>query len=98
MSISLDSGHLTMKSSTKATIKGSIKIAGTNTTLPITIEGEFKDIPTSLHGIYMRAMLDSYGDVTVHRNEEPEEPMTIQEKKSEWRLNRIVDIITSAFK
>jgi hypothetical protein len=97
MSISLDSGHLTMKSSTKATIKGSIKIAGTNTVLPITIQGEFKDIPVSLHEIYMRAMLNSYGDIAVRRNED-KEPMTIQEKKSEWRLNRIVDIIASKLK
>lgn len=98
MSISLDSGHLTMKSSTKATIQGSIKIAGTGTNLPITIQGEFKDIPAPLHEIYMRAMLNSYGDVAVRRNEEPEEPLTINEKKREWRLNRIVDIIASKFK
>jgi hypothetical protein len=97
MSISLDSGHLTMKSSTKATIKGSIKIAGTNTVLPITIQGEFKDIPASLHEIYMRAMLNSYGDIAVRRNED-KEPMTIKEKKREWRLNRIVEIITSVLK
>lgn len=98
MSISLDSGHLTMKSSTKATIQGSIKIAGTNTVLPITIQGEFKDIPAHLHTIYMRAMLNSYGDVAVSRNEELEELMTIKEKKREWRLNRIAKIITSALK
>ena len=97
MSISLDSGHLTVKSSTKATIKGSIKIAGTNTVLPITIQGEFKDIPASLHEIYMRAMLNSYGDIAVRRNED-KEPMTIKEKKREWRLNRIVEIITSVLK
>ena len=46
----------------------------------------------------MRAMLNSYGDVAVRRNKEPKEPMTIQEKKREWRLNRIVEIITSALK
>jgi len=42
-------------------------------------------------------MLNSYGDVAVHRNED-KEPMTIQEKKSEWRLNRIAEIITSVLK
>ncbi len=98
MSISLDSGHLTMKSSTKATIQGSIKIAGTSTNLPITIQGEFKDIPAHLHEIYIRAMLNSYGDIAVRRNKEPKELMTIQEKKREWRLNRIVEIITAALK
>jgi len=97
MSISLDSGHLTVKSSTKATIKSSIKIVGTNTVLPITVEGEFKDIPEHLHGIYMRSMLASYGNISAYDNTK-DEPKTIKEKKSEWRLNRIVDIITSKLK
>jgi len=95
--MSLDSGHLTIKSSTKATIKSSIKIAGTNTTLPIIIEGEFKDIPEHLHEIYMRSMLASYGSVNVYDNTK-NEPKTIKEQKREWRLNRLVDIITSKFK
>ena len=97
MSISLDSGHLTAKSSTKATIKSSIKIVGTNTVLPITVEGEFKDIPEHLHGIYMRSMLASYGNISAYDNTK-DEPKTIKERKSEWRLNRIVDIITSKLK
>jgi hypothetical protein len=93
MSITLDSGHLTMKGSSKAIIKTSIKIAGTNSILPIEIVGEFKDIPENLHQIYMQSMLASYGSVNVYNNTEP---MTIKEKKSEWRLNRIVDIISKA--
>lgn len=91
--ITLDDGSLTMRSSTKAIIKSSIKISGTNSTLPITIEGEFKDIPLHLHQIYMQSMLASYGDTNVYNNTREEEPMTIKERKSEWRLNRIVDII-----
>lgn len=91
--ITLDDGSLTMRSSTKATIKSSIKIVGTNSVLPITIEGEFKDIPPHLHQIYMQSMLASYGDTNIYNNTKNEEPMTIKEKKSEWRLNRIVDII-----
>jgi hypothetical protein len=93
MSITLDSGHLTMKGSSKAIIKTSIKIAGTNSILPIEIVGEFKDIPENLHQIYMQSMLASYGSVNVYNNTEP---MTIKERKSEWRLNRIVDIISKA--
>jgi len=93
MSITLDSGHLTMKGSSKAIIKTSIKIAGTNSILPIEIVGEFKDIPENLHQMYMQSMLASYGSVNVYNNTEP---MTIKEKKSEWRLNRIVDIISKA--
>jgi hypothetical protein len=95
MSIILDNGHLTMKGSTKATIKSSIKIAGTNSVLPIEIVGDFKDIPQNLHQLYMQSMLSSYGSVNVYNNTEPE-PKTIEEQKSEWRLNRIVDIISKA--
>jgi len=95
MSITLsnDSSHLTMKGSSKAIIKSSIKIVGTNSVLPIEIVGDFKDIPQNLHQLYMQSMLASYGSVNVHSNTEP---MTIKEKKSEWRLNRIVDIISKA--
>jgi hypothetical protein len=56
MSITLDSGHLTMKGSTKAQINTSIRIVGTGTELPIQIIGEFKDIPPHLHGMYIQAM------------------------------------------
>jgi hypothetical protein len=38
-------------------------------------------------------MLGSYGDTNVYTNTKNEKPMTIKEKKSEWRLNRIVDIL-----
>ena len=94
MSITLsnDSSHLTMKGSSKATIKSSIKIVGTNSVLPIEIVGDFKDIPQNLHQIYMQSMLASYGSVNVHNN--ADEPKTIKEQKSEWRLNRLVEIIS----
>jgi hypothetical protein len=97
MSITLGGEHLTMKGSTKATIKSSIKIVGTNSVLPITIEGEFKDIPPQLHEIYMRSMLASYGSVNAYDNTK-EEPKTIKEQKSEWRLNRLVELITKAIR
>ena len=77
MSITLDSGHLTMKGSSKAIIKTSIKIAGTNSILPIEIVGEFKDIPENLHQIYMQSMLASYGSVNVYDNTKDEEPYSI---------------------
>ena len=97
MSITLGGEHLTMKGSTKATIKSSIKIVGTNSVLPITIEGEFKDIPQNLHQLYMQSMLASYGSVNVYNNTEPE-PKTIKEQKREWRLNRIVELIMKKIK
>ncbi len=99
MSITLnsDSGKLTMQGSTKAQMNSSITIAGSGTKLPITIVGEFKDIPPHLHQIYIQAMWSSYGDTNVHDNtkEEPY-PMTIEEKQKEWRWNRIVNIIGKA--
>ena len=95
MSITLsnDSSHLTMKGSSKAIIKSSIKIVGTNSVLPIEIVGDFKDIPENLHQIYMQSMLASYGSVNVHNNTEPK---TIKEQKSEWRLNRLVELFSKA--
>jgi hypothetical protein len=82
-----------MKGSSKVTIKSSIKIVGTNSVLPIEIVGDFKDIPQNLHQIYMQSMLASYGSVNVHNNTEPE-PKTIEEQKSEWRLNRLVELFS----
>jgi hypothetical protein len=97
MSITLnsDSGKLTMQSSTKAQMNASITIAGSGTKLPITIIGEFKDIPPHLHQIYIQAMWSSYGDTNVYNNTK-EEPKTIEEQKSEWRLNRLVELFSKA--
>jgi len=97
MSITLsnDSSHLTMKGSSKAIIKSSIKIVGTNSVLPIEIVGDFKDIPQNLHQLYIQSMLASYGSVNVYNNTEPE-PKTIKEQKSEWRLNRLVELFSKA--
>ena len=95
MSITLnsDSGKLTMQSSTKAQMNSSITIAGSGTRLPITIVGEFKDIPPHLHQIYIQAMWSSYGDTNVYNNTKDDEPKTIKEQQSEWRLNRITDVL-----
>ena len=95
ITISNDSSHLTMEGSTKVTIKASQTIVGTGTQLPIEITGDFKDIPPHLHQLYMQSMWASYGSVNVYNNTD-EEPKTIKEKKSEWRLNKIVQIISRA--
>jgi len=97
MSITFDGNHLTIKGSTKATIKRSIEIVGTNSVLPIEIIADFKDIPPHLHQMYIESMIASYGSVDVYDNTEPE-PKTIEEQKSEWRWNRIVDIIGKAIR
>jgi hypothetical protein len=75
--ITSDNGSLTMNGSTKAVIKSSIQIVGSGTELPITIEGDFKDIPPNLHEIYMQSMLSSYGSVNVYDNTKDEEPYSI---------------------
>lgn len=94
MSISLDSGNLTMEGSTKVVIKASQTIVGTGTTLPIEIVGEFKDIPPHLHQFYIQSMLSSYGNVNVYNNtDEDKEPKTIKEKKSEWRINKLINLL-----
>jgi hypothetical protein len=95
--ITNDNGRLTMQSSTKVQMNSLITIAGSGTELPITIEGDFKDIPQNLHQLYMQSMLASYGSVNVYNNTEPE-PKTIKEQKSEWRLNKIVNLIFNQLK
>lgn len=94
ITISNDSSHLTMEGSTKVTIKASQIIVGTGTQLPIEITADFKDIPPHLHQLYMQSMWASYGSVNVYDNTN-EEPKTIKEKKSEWRLNKIVKLISN---
>ena len=96
INITPDNGRLTMKGSGLVTINTSIKIYGTGTELPIKIVGDFNNIPHHLHQIYMQSMLASYGSVTAYDNTKDDEPKTIKEKKSEWRINRIVDIISKA--
>lgn len=93
--ISTDSSHLTMRGSSRAEIKSSITIVGSGTKLPISIIGEFKDIPVNLHGIYLQAMNSSYGDTNVYNNTD-EEPKKIKEQKSEWRLNKISKLLLKA--
>lgn len=93
-----ESSRLTLSGSTKAQINASIKIVGTGTILPITIVGEFKDIPPHLHRMYMQSLMNSYGDTNVYNNVDEKEPMTIKERKREWRLDRIVELVGRAIK
>ena len=96
--ISSDNGRLTMKGSGKVQIKTSIQIYGTGTKMPVTIEADFTNIPHNLHSLYYQALTHQYNtSVNVYNNTD-DEPKTIKEKKSEWRINRIVDIICKAIK
>ena len=99
INISTDSSHLTMKGTGIVQINSKIKMWGTGTELPVKIEADFSKVPHHLHSLYWNSLVAQYNvDVNIHSNiglSEPE-PMTIKEKKSEWRLNRIVDIISKA--
>ena len=96
LTISPDNGRLTMKGSGKILIKTQIKIYGTGTELPVTIEADFNNIPHNLHQMYLQSLMSQYNtSVNVYNNTD-DEPKTIKEKKSEWRINRIVDIISKA--
>lgn len=97
INISTDSRHLTMKGNGKVQIKTSIQIYGTGTKMPVTVEADFTDIPHHLHQIYYQSLISQYNtSVNVYNNTKDDEPKTIKEKKREWRLNRIVDIISKA--
>jgi len=99
ITFSNDSSHLTMKGSGKVQIKTSIKIYGTGTELPVTIEADFNNIPHNLHQIYYQSLVSQYNTSwNVYDNTKDDEPKTIKEKKSEWRLNRLVELISKVIK
>ena len=96
INITPDNGRLTMKGSGLVTINTSIKMYGTGTELPIKIVADFNNIPHNLHSLYFQSLTHQYNtSVNVYSNTD-DEPKTIKEKKSEWRINRIVDIISKA--
>ena len=97
INITPDNGRLTMKGSGLVTINTSIKMYGTGTELPIKIVADFNNIPHNLHSLYFQSLTHQYNtSVNVYNNTKEDEPKTIKEKKSEWRINRIVDIIGKA--
>ena len=99
--ITPDNGRLTMEGSGKVQIKTSIKIYGTGTELPIKIVADFNNIPHNLHYLYYQSLVSNYNtNIVAHKNlsKVEDEPKTIKEKKSEWRLNRIVELISNVIK
>ena len=99
--ITPDNGRLTMEGSGKVQIKTSIKIYGTGTELPVTIEADFNNIPHNLHYLYYQSLVSNYNtNIVAHKNlsKVEDEPKTIKEKKSEWRLNRLVELISNVIK
>jgi hypothetical protein len=85
-----------MKGSGKVRINTSIKIYGTGTELPVTIEADFNKIPHNLHQIYYQSLVHQYNtswNVYDNTKEDDKEPMTIEEQKKEWRWNRIAKLL-----
>ena len=103
INITPDNGRLTMEGSGKVHIKTSIKIYGTGTELPVTIEADFNNIPHNLHSLYYQSLISNYNtNIVAHKNlskvdVEPY-PMTIEEKQKEWRWNRLAKLVLKAIK
>jgi hypothetical protein len=92
-----DNGRLTMKGTGKVQIKTSIQIYGTGTKMPVMVEADFSNIPHNLHSIYYNSLISQYNtSLNVYDNTKDDEPKTIEEKKSEWRLNRLAELFTKA--
>jgi len=97
-----DASKLTMKGSGKLIIKTAMELVGSKTELPVSIEADFTNIPEELHYLYYQMLVSQYNTrqmvhSSLYDKEEPY-PMTIEEKQSEWRWNRIVDIISKAIR
>ena len=97
-----DASKLTIKGSGKLIIKTAMELVGSKTELPISIEADFTNIPTELHYLYYQMLVSQYDTrQMVHSSlydKKEQYPMTIEEKQSEWRWNRIVDIIGNAIR
>jgi hypothetical protein len=91
-----DASKLTIKGSGKLIIKTAMELVGSKTELPVSIEADFTNIPTELHYLYYQMLVSQYNTrPMVHSSlYDKEEPKTIKEKKSEWRLNRLVELIS----
>ena len=95
--ITINTGNnLTINVKPIVKVKNSISIIGSDNELPIEVTADFTNIPPHLHEIYLLAFKGKYvGNTRIWENTDVKmpEPKTIEEKKSEWRLNKIVDII-----
>ena len=91
-----DNNSLTMRGTGKVSIRASITIAGTGTNLPIECVADFSNVPEHLHQIYFDAFRYQYGGTSnVYNNTEP---LTIEEQKREWRLDRLTEAFCKMLK
>ena len=97
ITITPDDGSITMEGTGLVQINTKIEMVGTGTELPIKIVADFSNVPHNLHHLYYNSLTYQYSTgVNLYNNTGEDEPKTIEEKKSEWRINRIVDILSNA--
>jgi hypothetical protein len=86
--------NLTIDVKPTVTIKTEISISGHKTELPVTITADFTNIPKDQHEVFLQSFQYYYQrDINIYDNSHTDAPKTIVEKKKEWRLNRIIDIL-----
>jgi hypothetical protein len=93
LTISTDN-TLTIDAKPIVTIKTEISIAGHKAELPVTITADFTNIPKDQHEVFLQSFQYYYQrDINIYDNSHTAEPKTGEEKKKEWRFNRIIEIL-----
>ena len=71
-----------------------ITLAGHKNELPVKIIADFTNIPESQHQVFLHSFKYFYNtEINVYDNTTKEKPTTIKEKKRDWTINRIIDIL-----
>ncbi len=71
-----------------------ITLAGHKSELPIKIIADFTNIPKEQHEVFLNSFKYYYNtNVNVYENSSKEEPKTFEERKREWTINSIIDIL-----
>ena len=75
-------------------INTGITLVGHKSELPVKIIADFTNIPESQHEVFLHSFKYFYNtEMNVYNNTTKEKPTTIKEKKRDWTINRIIDIL-----
>ena len=93
--LKLDSNHnLTINVKPIVEINTGISLVGYKSELPVTITADFTKVPKEQHEVFLDTFKYFYNtEVNVYHNPSVEIPKTIKEKKRDWTINRIIDIL-----
>ena len=93
--ITLDSKNsLTINVKPIVEINTGITLAVHKNELPVKIIADFTNIPESQHQVFLHSFKYFYNtEINVYNNTTKEKPTTIKEKKRDWTINRIIDIL-----